>query len=270
MYGVGFMPNKFVEPETIYSRLFLASSWDEMAAARRTWLKEDIPERFWGSKPIQFLMGSLKEQVRRSVPGDDNPQPMKLKHESFLAVLDEALAMEGWPEKDRLRNVLERLNNRVDGEGAVPGVKARSRSWPPPMRHIEPANVFDMPSSSPAPRERPRGSEAPRHKDVESSPASAHKRVQAADGEEERRSKKRRRIEAPRRSDVAPPSPPIEIRAIPSSIASAPNVSLKQRASNQMAHRQVIEGRSRLPSRALFSKVMRSRCCGFWRHLLRR
>lgn len=234
MYAVKFMPTKFAEPETIYDRLFSASSWEEIIGARDAWLREDFPGHFWGSKPMQYLMSNLREQVRRSLPSDEYPQPVKLKHESFLAVLNEALAMEGWSEKDHVpRNVLERLTSRV----------------------------FDMPGSNTGPTKRPHRAAAPHRGGAEGSRAGAHKRVQETDGEEDQRPKKRRRVEEVRQSRVALA---IELRAAPSSTAKS---SLTKRPINV---RPAAEGRSRSPSHALLAKVMRSRCCGFWRHVLRR
>lgn len=273
MYAVGFIPNKLAEPETVYKKIFLAHNWNEMAEARRAWLKDETPGSPWSSEPMRFLMDNLREQVRRSILGDDNPRPVKLKHESFLAVLDEALTMQGWPEKDHLRNVLERLSGRADEGGAgVPAIRAHSRSWTPPMRHAEPPNPFDMPGSDTAPRKRSREADAPDLQDEEDMRAGLHRRVQAVAGEEEAQPKKRRRLDEPQRNRPAPAPTPIPRQrlAASSSTASATRVLQTQRANNSAVVHQTTQGRSCPQTRALLSKVIRSRCCGFWRHLLRR
>lgn len=275
MYGVGFMPNKFAEPETIYSKLFLASNWDEMTEARRAWLREEIPGDRWGSQPMRYLMENLKAQVRLSVPGDDNPRPVKLKHESFLAVLDKALEMQGWPEKDHLRNVLERLSSRTDeGESSVPGTEVLSRSWTSPIRRDEPPNPLDTTTSDPTPRRRPRVASASQPQDAESIQSGAQKRMPAVNREEEGNPTKRRRLDEPVQRNcptpvTVPTSIPRQRLSTPSSTAPATRLLQIQRG-GQSTRSRAIEGQPCPPSRALLSRVMRSRCCGFWRHLLRR
>ena len=272
MYGVGFMPSKLEEPETIYNKLFRAHDWEEMAGARRSWLRQNISGTFWCSKPMNFLMNHLKEQVRRSIPGEDNPRPVKLRHESFLAVLDEALGMEGWPEKDHLRNVLERLGGRADEGGAgVTSNRVRDGEWTPPMSFVEPPKPLGLTSSASVPtKKRPHEEDALQAQDKEGlREVGVHKRVRTSDQEE--RPKKRRRTDEPHLKISCPtPAPSATQGQAALSNTTARTAALwTRRASGSTAVRQA-EGRSPPASYALLHRIMRSRCCGFWRHLLRR
>jgi len=64
--------------ETIHD-LFIADDWATMTKSKRAWLARDPHGLFSGNEPLAFLM---------------------CRH-SFLAVFDEALDMDGWPENDR-------------------------------------------------------------------------------------------------------------------------------------------------------------------------
>ncbi|CCM06122.1 uncharacterized protein FIBRA_08371 [Fibroporia radiculosa] len=84
------------------SRLFDGENEWSCLGHKDIWLGDNQPVSVRGNAPLTHLLGKFNDCCYRSTPRKEVKQ-VPLTHELVLALFDEALAMDGWPEKDGAR-----------------------------------------------------------------------------------------------------------------------------------------------------------------------